>query len=115
MGVDAKHRHQDVFIVEVITVAGTSSYKPYDADNPAKFRVIDAWAYSALTGASDTVKVTDGTTDITDAMDMAIDKDLKRAVSIDDAANEIAVDGTLEIVTASGAVCRIFVLCVHTD
>lgn len=115
MGVDAKHRHQDIFLIEVITVAGTSSYKPYDADNPAKFRVIDAWAYSALAGAGDTVKVTDGTTDITDAMDMATDKALKRATTIDDAANEIAFDGTLEVVTASGAICRVFILCVHTD
>ncbi len=115
MGVDAKYRHQDIFLVEVITVVGTSSYKPFDADAPAKFRVIDFWAYSALAGAGDTVKLTDGTTDITDALDMATDKDLKRATTIDDAANEIAVDGTLEVVTASGAVCRAFALCVWTD
>lgn len=115
MAVEAKHRHQDIFIVEVLTVAGTSSYKPFDGDNPAKFRVIDVWAYSALAGAADTVKVTDGTTDITDALDMSGDKDVKRATTIDDSVNEIAFDGTLEVVTASGAVCRVFILCVNTD
>lgn len=70
-----------------------------------KTRVIDAWI--VLTGAgvaTTTLKVQNGATTITDAMDVSgSDKDIVRAASIDDAQHEIAAGGTLRVKTETGA------------
>ena len=104
------------FLVTVQTSAGTASYKPYGDATPYSMRVIDAWCVAtALGGASDTVTVGDGTTDITDAMDLNVaDTTVVRAGTINDAVHDIAKGGTLEIATASGAVALVYVLCVRT-
>jgi len=70
-----------------------------------KTRVIDAWV--VLTGAgvaSTTLKVQNGVTTITDAMDVSgSDKAIIRAATIDDAQHEIAAAGTLRVKTETGA------------
>lgn len=80
-----------------------------------KTRVIDAWV--VLTGggvSTTTLKVQNGATAITDAMDVSgSDKALIRAATIDDAQHEIAAAGTLRIKTETGATqpaCIVYVL-----
>jgi len=80
-----------------------------------KTRVIDAWV--VLTGAgvaSTTLKVQNGATTITDAMDVSgSDKAIVRATTIDNAQHEIAAGGTLRIKTETGATqpaCTVYVL-----
>lgn len=79
-----------------------------------KTRVIDAWV--VLTGAgvaNTTLKVQNGATTITNAMDVSgSDKALIRAATIDDAQHEIAAAGTLRIKTETGATqpaCTVYV------
>ncbi len=111
MTVISKYFSDDMFLIEVLTVAGTSEDKVFDGDAPASFTVIDAWVISELTGAGDTVKVTDGTDDIVAAMVTATIDLLVRAVDIDLAKATIAAGGSLSTVTASGAAARVFILC----
>jgi len=80
-----------------------------------KTRVVDAWV--VLTGAgvaSTTLKVQNGATTITDAMDVSgSDKVIIRATTIDDAQHEIAAAGTLRVKTETGATqpaCTVYVL-----
>lgn len=80
-----------------------------------KSRVIDVWAVaSAAGGASDTITVKNGTTAITDALDLNVsDKVLVRAATIDDAANEIAAAGTLRVSGASAVNAEVYVLAIR--
>lgn len=104
------------FVVTVQTAAATASYKPYGDDLPFSLRVLDAWCVATAAGdTSDTVTVGDGTTAITDAMDLnVVDTTVVRAGTINDAVHNIAKGGTLEIATASAAVALVYVLCVRT-
>jgi len=118
MAVDAKYRSSDIFLCEVQCEASGTPFKIFDSDAPAKFRVLDMFGYMTGAGAtSDTVKLTDGSSDIVTAVDVSAysDKDIIRAAAIDDAKNEIAAGGSLHVVTASGALCKVFVLCEWTD
>ena len=115
MTVIAKYRHQDIFIIEALTVAGDSSLTIYDGDAPHGFKVIDMYAISELTGAGDTVKLTDGTDDIVAAIVTATVDLLVRAADIDLTKATIAAGGTLKLVTASGAAARVFITCVATN
>ena len=80
-----------------------------------KTRIIDAWV--VLTGAgvaTTTLKVQNGATTITNAMDVSgSDKAVVRCTTIDDAQHEIAAAGTLRIKTETGATqpaCTVYVL-----
>lgn len=118
MSVDAKVRSMDLFLCEVQCEASGTPFKIFDSDAPAKFRVLDMFGYMTGAGASsDTVKLTDGSDDIVTAVDVssASDKDVIRAAVIDDAKNEISAGGSLHVVTASGALCKVFILCEWTD
>lgn len=70
-----------------------------------KTRVIDAWVVLRGAGvANTTLKVQNGATTITDAMDVSgSDKALIRAATLDDAQWEIAAAGTLRVKTETGA------------
>jgi len=100
------------WVVEVTCVAATSAYTlveslPYDC------RIIRAWGIMTGAGAaSDTVKVTDGTNDISDTVDLssAGDTDLFDVGELDDAYTDIAKGGKIAVTTASGALCRIYVM-----
>lgn len=69
----------------------------YNANAPFKFRIIDAWV--VVTGGTDgTWKLTDGTNDITTALNLPADTAIGRAESIDNDHHEIAANGTLNAV-----------------
>lgn len=83
---------------------GTSSpVSIYDSDAPTDMRIVDAHVIITSTGSSaTTVKLTDGTNDITDAIDVydgggVSDTDIISASQIDDAYYEISEDGSLEL------------------
>ena len=92
-----------VVITKSITT-GAASVKIYDADAPFKFEVLEVIVQPRGASTNGTMKVTDGTTDITDAMTCAVDKTIARATTIDDAAATIAAGGTLEVVCAGDTV-----------
>lgn len=66
---------------------------------PFGIKIIDVTAIATATSASGTVKLTDGTNDITDAIAIATDTNIDRAATIDDAYNTVAANGTLKVVT----------------
>ena len=97
------------------TVAGTSSYVVV-ANAAFKFRVVGVTGImTGAGGASDTVKVTDGTNDITDTINVATlaDKSVFSAATIDDAYWNISVGGDLKVETASGALAYVIIECVR--
>jgi hypothetical protein len=67
--------------------------------------------------ATDSVVLKRGTDAITDTIDVSAlsDKDLFECASIDDAYNEIGASHSLNLVTASGALCRVSVECEWVD
>jgi len=69
-----------------------------------KTRIIDAWVVNNAAGTgSDTITVVNGTTAISDAIDISGgDKTLARMGEIDDAQHEIAASGTLRITETDG-------------
>jgi hypothetical protein len=66
-------------------------------------------------GAGDTALLDNGTTAITDAMDMGsvADGTVVHATTIDDAYATIAKDGSMDVTTASSAVGTMTILCVR--
>lgn len=93
-------------------VAGAGTVAIFTANAPRKFRVLDFWFVCTNT-TDGTLKLTDGTTDITDAVTHGTaDKAIKRAATIDDAVHEIAADGTLNLVAATGGNSVAYVLVV---
>lgn len=104
------------FVLSYKLTSSDSTINFYNANVPAKLRVIDAWV--VMHGAGDTgdkVKLTDGTTDITDDLDVssASDEDRTTFAQLDDATWEIDKDGTLTIISTSGALAEVFVLCIN--
>ena len=77
-----------------------------------KFRVIDAWSIGTSADGG-TWKVTDGTNDIVPAVTQAAnDKDVDRAVDIDDAHYTIIPGEDLKIVsTGASLACTVYILC----
>lgn len=81
---------------------------------PFKFRVLDMYLVMYGAGAAgDTVDVQDASANsiIGGSIDVAAagDTDVLRAVEIDDAFYEIAKDGDLRVVTASGALAEVYI------
>lgn len=108
MAVENKYLNQDIFVIEADTEAANLTI--FDADAPIAFRVIDVWAIGTPGAASDTVKVTDGTNDITDAIAVTAAL-IARASTIDDAYWEIAAGGTLKLVVASALDATVYIMC----
>ena len=78
-------------------------------------RIIDIWGVMTGAGASgDTVKVTNGTNDITTAQDVSAkgDKALFKFIDIDDAYRDLTANTLIHAVNASGALCDVYVLAV---
>ena len=106
------------FVIEVPCVAATDTYKVYDADCPDKLRVIDAWGVMTGAGAGgDTVKITDGTNDITDTVDLSAVGDTDRFAigEIDDAYHDILPGGSMSVVTASAATVTLYIMCTWVE
>lgn len=95
------------------TVAGTTTYTLFNhANQNFNFRVVNAWVVmTGAGGAGDTVKLTDGTNDITNTMSVAAaaDKDVLSFSTLDDAYHTIGKGDKLQVVTASDALCLVYV------
>lgn len=76
--------------------------KIFDANCPVGLRIRDVIVECTGANASGTLKLTDGTTDITNAMICAVDKVIVRAGTIDDAKSSLA-EGASIVVIANGA------------
>lgn len=93
----------------------------FNANAPFKFRVIDVYSI-ATSGDGGTWKLNNGAlgagTDITDVVTVAAsDKDIDRITEIDDAAWEIAQNGSLSVVPDAGGAldCILFIKCMRVD
>lgn len=81
------------------------------------YRVIRVWyVMTGAGGGSDTAKITDGTNDITDTLDVssASDKDIKVAAQIDDEYHDVTGGLSLTLVVASSATCIAYIECLRT-
>lgn len=85
---------------------GAADIKIFDADAPFAFELADVIVQPRGASVNGTVKITDGTSDITDAMVCAVDQTMARAGTIDDSKASIAEGGTLQIVCAGDAVAN---------
>ncbi len=94
--------HLVAFTLNVTT--GSVSEDIFDAAAPFAFEIVDVIIQPRGTSTNGTMKITNGTNDITDAMVVAVDKTMVRPATIDDAYSTIAVGGTLEIVGAGDSV-----------
>ncbi len=92
-------------------LGGTASTTIFNADSP-HCRILDVWCVANAAGATgDTVTVDDGTTAITDAIDMEVsDKVVVRASTIDDAKSVLVKGSTLRATHASASPSDTFVL-----
>lgn len=97
-----------VFFIQATTLTGD-----VDIVVPFAIRVIDGWAISQLTGAGDTIIIKETANVITDALDMAVDTELKRATTLDTANSAIASGGTLRITGASGTTAEVYVMAIR--
>lgn len=92
-----------LLIKEIITT-GAASILIFDGAAPFKFRIVDVIIEPRGTSTNGTMKITNGTNDITNAMVVAVDKTMVKAGTIDDAYSTIAAGGSLEVVCAGDAV-----------
>ena len=83
---------------------GAASIDIFDGDAPFKFRIVEVIIEPRGASTNGTIKITNGTNDITNAMVVAVDKTMVRATTIDNAYSTIAAAGSLEIVCAGDAV-----------
>ena len=92
--------------------AAGATVQIFNANCPRKILIIDAWLICSAAHANGTVKLTDGTNDITDAMICAVDKTIVRAGTIDDTYSTIAANGSLSLVPANTGTGEVFILCI---
>jgi hypothetical protein len=83
---------------------GAAEVKVFDSDAPFKFRVVDVVVEPRGASTNGTMKITNGTNDITNAMVCAVDKTMVRAGTVDNAYSTIAKGGSLSIVCAGDTV-----------
>jgi len=98
-----------IAIVEDVTT-GAADIKIFDADAPFKFEIVDVIVQPRGASANGTIKLTDGTNDITNAMVCAVDKTMVKPATIDNDYSEIAKDGTLQIVCAGDVIASTIAL-----
>jgi len=79
---------------------GAADIKIFNADAPFKFEILDVIVQPRGASTNGTIKITNGTNDITNAMVCAVDQTMVRAGTIDNAYSTIAASGTLQIVCA---------------
>jgi hypothetical protein len=101
------------FAIQAQTAAGATEKVVFNANAPFKVRVLQAFGTMTGAGAAgDTVKLTDGTNDVTNAVDVSAkgDKATFQFGEVDDARHDIAANGTLKVVTASDALCLVTII-----
>jgi hypothetical protein len=103
------------FILTATLTAG-STVQIYNANNPFKFRVLDAWSV-AKSADGGTWKLTNGASDITNTVTVTgTNKTINRAGTIDDAYHEIAAAGSLSVVgDGANADVEVYILCMRVD
>lgn len=88
------------FFEKAITADGTGGLDIFDvAGAPFALEVINVIAQARATSGSGTVKLTDGTNDISDAIAMATDKTSIKAGTIDDVYSTLAKGDSLQVVS----------------
>ncbi len=87
-----------------VTTGAASGLEIFKANAPFKFEVVDVIVQPRGTSTNGTIKITNGTNDITDAMVCAADKTMVRAASVDNTYSTIDENETLEIVCAGDSV-----------
>lgn len=98
----------EIKIVKEITVDATGGIKIFDSNAPCAFEVLDVIVQARVSNGSGSMKLTNGSNDITNAIACVTDKVIARAGTIDNDYSEIAKDGSLVIV-ANGAADRALV------
>lgn len=94
----------DVLEYEVET--GAADIKIFNNNAPVKFEIVDVVIQARGASTNGTMKLTDGSNDITDAIVCAADNTIGRAGTIDDAYSTIEKGGTLQIVCAGDTVAN---------
>jgi len=89
---------------ELNVTVGNAANLIFDEDAPFKFEIVDVVVQARDTVGGGTMKVTDGTDDITDAIACATDGNKVRAGSIDDSKATIDVGGSLKCVGSAAGV-----------
>ena len=93
-----------IFLTYEITTGAATGLEIFKANAPFKFQVLDVIIQCRGAAELATMKLTDGTNDITDAIVCAVNKVITRAGTIDDSKSTIDINETLEVVCAeSGA------------
>ena len=87
-----------------VTTGAATGLEIFKADAPFKFEVVDVIVQPRGTSNNGTIKITNGTNDITNAMVCAVDKTMVRPTTIDDVYSTIEADGTLDIVCAGDTI-----------
>lgn len=83
--------------------AAAASITLYDAAVPFAMEIAHVWVQCTSANASGTIKLTDGSTDITDAIACATDKAIDYAASIDNATSTLAAGDSLVAVKNAAA------------
>ena len=92
-----------VRIVYPVTADATSGLSIFNANCPAGFYITGVSVICTTANASGTLKLTDGTNDITDTIACATDKAVDYAATIDDAYYDVLKNGTLQVVSNGAA------------
>lgn len=93
----------EIKIVQEVTEDATGGLTIFDGDAPCAFEVLDVIVQARTSNGGGSMKLTNGSNDITDAIACVTDKVIGRAGTIDNAYSEIPVDGSLVIVSNGAA------------
>lgn len=92
-----------IYITYAVTADATGGLSIFTANCPYPLIIDDVIVQCTTANAAGTLKLTDGTNDITDAMICAVDKVVVRAGTIDDAYSTLALNGTIKVVSNGAA------------
>ena len=92
------------FVIQKAVTTGAALVSIFNANAPFKLEILDVAIQCRNASANGTMKATDGTNDITDAIVCASAKAITRAGTIDNAYSTIAKGGSLEISCAGDTV-----------
>jgi hypothetical protein len=93
-----------MFSITKVITTGSASEAIYTANAPFAFEIIDVIVQPRGASTNGTMKLQDGSSDITNAMTCAVDKTIARAGTIDDAKSTIAVSGSLIVICAGDTI-----------
>ncbi len=94
--------HAVAFTLQITT--GSASEDIFDDAIPFDCEIVDVIVQCQGTSTNGTMRITNGTNNITDAMTVAVDTTVVRAATIDNAYSSLVIGDTLEVVCAGDAV-----------